>query len=117
MVKIGSFSTYDEELESEAMDIQVASVGDTLHVRYTIKNSHSIVIDATKDVYTVAELERLANIEALRYGAPFSGAKIEHKDGSPISADASLGKGEYRMMCYLVTADGLAQSYIYLILQ
>ena len=114
MVKVGAFSTYNEKLESAAMDIQITTVSDSLHVKYAIKNSHSIVISATKEVYTVAELERFANVEALKYGAPFSGARLEYMDGTSISADQSLGRGEYRMMCYLMTADGLAQSYIYL---
>ena len=53
-------------------------------------------------------------VEILKKGAPFSGAVLEGADGEAISTGSSLGKGRYRMMCYLLTADGLAQSYIYL---
>ncbi len=114
MVKVGSFSTYNEAFESAAMDIRVTNVQDTLHIRYTIKNSHDLAFTATKDSYTVAELERIIITEVLKYGAPFSNAVIEYADGGAVEDRASLGKGRYRMMCYLNTSDGLAQSYIYL---
>ncbi len=114
MVKVGSFSTYDEDLESEAMDIVVKSVGDTLHVRYTIKNFYSLSLTATKDSYTVAELERIVMREILKHGAPFPDASLEYRSGEKIPDGAGLGRGEYRLMCYLNTSDGLAQSYIYL---
>ena len=52
----------------------------------------------------------------MKHGAPYPGAALEYVDGSAVATD-SLGKGECRMMCYLNTADGLAQSYIYLILE
>lgn len=117
MVKVASFSTYDEKLESTAMDIDVKTVSGILHVNYTIKNSISLVMTAAKDSYTAAELERIMTNEILRCGAPFKGAILEYADGSAISSGVALGKGEYRMMCYLNTSDGPAQSYIYLELE
>ena len=114
MVKIGSFATYNEKLESTAMDINVISVEGNLHVKYAIKNFHNMTVKATKDSYTVAELERMAIREILQYGAPFTGAVLEYKNGDKIENGATLGRGEYRLMCYLNTSDGLAQSYIYL---
>ena len=114
MVKVGAFSTYDEKLESTAMDINVRSVGGNLQVRYVIKNFHNMTVNATKDSYSASELERIAIREILQYGAPFSGAVLEYKNGEKIESGASLGRGEYRLMCYLNTSDGLAQSYIYL---
>lgn len=114
MIKIGAFSTYNEALESTAMDITVLNVADTLHVKYVIKNFHNLTVTATKDSYTAGELERIAIREILQYGAPFSGAVLEYRNGDRIEDGASLGKGEYRLMCYLNTSDGLAQSYIYL---
>lgn len=114
MVKVGSFSTYDESLKSEAMDIQVKTVSGTLHVKYTIKNSISISMTATKDSYTAEELERVVMREILKHGAPFPEASLEYKSGEQIPYGEELGRGEYRMMCYLNTSDGLAQSYIYI---
>ena len=114
MVKIGSFSTYNEKLESAAMDINVLSVDGNLHVKYVIKNFHNMTVSATKDSYTAKELERIAIREILQYGAPFTGAVLEYRNGEQIPDGAELGRGEYRMMCYLKTSDGLAQSYIYL---
>ena len=114
MVKIGSFSTYNEKLESTAMDINVLGVGGNLHVKYVIKNFHNMTVKATKDSYTASELERMALREILQYGAPFTGAVLEYRNGDKIENRAMLGKGEYRLMCYLNTSDGLAQSYIYI---
>ena len=54
--------------------------------------------------------------EALAYGAPYSGAVLEYENGSPVDENATLGLGTYRMMCYLMTDDGLAQSYVYITL-
>ena len=113
MVKIGSFSAVDESLESDAMDIRVTSVESGLYVRYSIKNSYRLSVSATKSSYTIAELEQMINVEILRKGAPYFGAVLENADGSEITA-ASLGKGSYRMLCYLSTDDGLAEAYIYL---
>lgn len=114
MVKIASFDIYNEKLESTAMDINVHSTYGVLYVNYVIKNYHNITVAATKDSYTVRELERIALRDILQYGAPFSGAVLEYKNGDKIEDGAKLGKGEYRLMCYLNTSDGLAQSYVYL---
>ena len=117
MQKIGSFSTYDEKLESAAMDISVKSVGDTLHFIYQIKNSYTVEITSGGKKYTSAEIERLITVEILRKGAPFSSAVLEDANGNEIGEATGLGSGTYRMMCYLNTEDGLAQSYIYLIIK
>lgn len=114
MVKIGAFSTYNEALESAAMDITVKNVNDNLHIHYKIKNFYTVDKTADKDKYTKAELERIAMIEILKHGAPFAGATLEYSDGRAISDTDALGKGSYRIMCYLATNDGLAQSYVYL---
>ena len=117
MVKVGAFSTYNETLESEAMNITVRNVSDTLHFEYKIKNSYTKNMTAEKASYTLSELERVAMIEILKHGAPFSGARLEFANGDEISSDTPLGKGSYRIMCYLATSDGLAQSYLYLNLE
>ena len=114
MVKLGQFSTYDEKLDSDAMDISVHSSAGNLYFDYEIKNSITITHAATKEKYTADELKRLINIEILKKGAPVSGALLVSEDGDSIPSDASLGRGIYRMMCYIVTSDGLAQAYIYL---
>lgn len=115
MVKLGSFSTYNEKLDSSAMDIIVKSVSDTLHVQYAIKNFITMTVESGGKKYTYAELERLANVEILKKGAPFNGAMLEHADGTAIDRASELGAGAYRIMCYLNTADGLAQSYVYVV--
>ena len=114
MVKIGSFSTYNESLDSSAMDITVVNVGDSLHFKYEIKNSITISVDGSGKKYSASEIERIMTVEILKKGAPFSGAALEYADGGAVNSSGELGAGSYRMMCYLNTADGLAQSYIYL---
>lgn len=114
MVKVASFSTYDEELESAAMDIQVSTLSGNLHFEYTIKNVIYMTVTATQSYYDREELEDIIMLEILRCGAPFKDATLEYADGSPILAGEKLLKGNYRLMCYLNTSDGLAQSYIYL---
>lgn len=115
MLKIGSFSTYNEALESEAMQISVETVGDTLHVKYAIKNSYTVTVASGGKKLTAAEIQHLISVEILKKGAPFSGAVLEYRNGGAVGENDSLGEGTYRMMCYLNTADGLAQSYIYLV--
>ena len=115
MLKIGSFSTYSETLESEAMQISVENVGDTLHVKYSIKNSYTFTVASDGKKFTSLELQRLITVEILKKGAPFSGAVLEYENGGAVGENDSLGAGTYRMTCYLNTADGLAQSYVYLV--
>ena len=67
--------------------------------------------------FNASEIERLITVEILKKGAPFSGAVLEDADGNAIGEGDNLGAGTYRMMCYLGTDDGLAQSYIYLIIK
>ncbi len=114
MVKVASFSTYDEKLESSAMDIRVSTESGNLHFEYTIKNVIYMSITSTQSYYDRDELEDVIILEVLRCGAPFKDATLEYADGTPISYGEKLSKGNYRLMCYLNTSDGLAQSYIYL---
>lgn len=114
MLKLGSFSTYSEKLESAAMDITVSSAADTLHFSYAIKNSYTVEIISGGKQYTDEEIEHIIKIEVLKKGAPFVGAVLEYADGTAVGDSSTLGVGSYRMMCFLYTADGPAQSYIYL---
>ena len=50
--------------------------------------------------------------DGLGYGAPISQASPETADGQTIDANATLGKGTYRMLCYINTVDGMAQGYV-----
>ena len=52
--------------------------------------------------------------EILAYGYPDSSAVLEYENGDDVDKNASLGKGTYRMIAYLPTSDGIAQSYVYL---
>ena len=56
-------------------------------------------------------------LEILTYGAPYTGAVVESEGGEALSEDSPIGIGTYRMMCYLPTSDGLAQSYVYLTIE
>ena len=114
MVKVASFSTYDESLESAAMDIRVSTVSGNLRFEYAIKNVIYMTVTATQSYYDAEELEDIIMLEILRCGAPFKDASLEYADGSPIASGEKLVRGSYRLMCYLNTTDGLAQSYIYL---
>ena len=114
MVKLGSFSTYNEKLDSDAMDITVRASGGNLYVDYLIKNNVVITYTAEKEKYSVDEIKRLINVEILKRGAPMTSAVLEGELGESISSDSSLGKGTYRMMCYIATSDGLAEGYIYI---
>ena len=114
MVKVASFSTYDESLESAAMDIRVSTVSGNLRFEYAIKNVIYMTVTATQSYYDAEELEDIIMLEILRCGAPFKDASLEYADGSPIASGEKLARGSYRLMCYLNTTDGLAQSYIYL---
>ena len=102
------------EIESSAMHIEVFNKDNSLIVKYTIKNIRYIEIEATKETYSYKEIRRAIMTEALAHGAPYSGAMLEYEDGTQVDEGAQLGKGVYRMMAYLMTDDGLAQSYIYL---
>ncbi len=112
-----AFVTIDEgEIESAAMNIEADEEDGNLILDYKIKNERRITVAKTKDGYSYSEIERMINLEILSYGLPYSGAVLEYADGTAVS-DESLGAGTYRMMCYLATSDGLAQSYIYLTLE
>ena len=71
-------------------------------------------MNATKDAYSYNEIRRVIMQEILAYGYPDSDAVLEYENGDTVDTSASLGKGTYRMIAYLNTTDGIAQSYIYL---
>lgn len=105
------------EIASSAMYLEASESNKNLILEYRIKNTHSIIMEATKETYTYEEIQRVLVLEILTYGAPFHGAVLEYENGEAVAEGASLGKGIYRMMCYLATDDGLAQSYVYLTVQ
>ena len=115
--KIAFVDIKEGEIESAAMLMEAFNVDASLVIRYDIKNSRHLVVSATKEAYTYAEIEQMLLLEILTQGAPFHGATLETQDGEKIALDATLGKGVYRMMCYLNTADGLSQAYAYLTLE
>lgn len=112
--KIAFLSINEGEIESSAMHVEAIEQDSNLIIKYEIKNKHDITITATKAAYSYDEIKRIIMIEILSYGAPYHGAVLEYSSGEAVDEGASLGKGTYRMMCYLVTKDGLAQSYVYL---
>ena len=114
MEKVAFLEINEGEIESSAMQIEAIERDGSLIVKYSIKNIRYIEMEATKQSYSYKEIRRVIMTEALAHGAPYSGAVLEYEDGTQIEDGASLEKGVYRMMAYLMTSDGLAQSYIYL---
>jgi hypothetical protein len=114
MKAIAFLDAEEGTLESTAMDITVTPDGESLKFTYLIKNNITIEIEATREVYTYEEVRHLIMAQILAKGAPFEGAELEYADGGEIADEAELTAGSYRMMCYLNTSDGLAQSYVYL---
>lgn len=112
--KIAFLSIDEGEIESSAMYVEAIEQNTNLIVRYEIKNQRNITLDGAKETYSYDEIERAIMLEILTYGAPYRGAVLEYEDGTSIEEGASLSAGSYRMMCYLATSDGLAQSYVYL---
>ena len=114
LVKIGRFSPATETLESEAMDIAISANENGCAVKYTVKNVLTLNVAATKASYSYDEIYRILMLEVIKKGTPKLDAAVTLADGSAVALDASLGKGSYRITCYLPTADGLAESYVYL---
>ena len=114
MKKVGFVEIYEGEIESSAMQIQSSANDGNLVIEYKIKNIQNIEMTSTKDSYSYKEIRRVIMTEVLAHGAPYTGAVLEYEDGTAVLEDSALGVGTYRMMCYLATSDGLAQSYIYL---
>ncbi|MBQ8546556.1 MAG: hypothetical protein IJ437_06420 [Clostridia bacterium] len=112
--KIGSFNTKDEKLQSTAMDINVSLVDSYLYFEYLIKNSIDIELKSTNGAVTYEDARHAVMHEILMKGSPLRGANLERDDGTAVATGEALGTGKYRMKCYLVTSDGLAESYIYL---
>lgn len=114
MKKLAFVEIEEGKLDSTAMDIDITNVDNSLHATYTIKNVRNITMNATKEAYSYSEVRRVIMQEILAYGYPDSEATLQYENGNEVDTGASLGKGTYRMIAYLNTSDGIAQSYVYL---
>ena len=114
MQKIDFVSISEGEVDSAAMSIFAFEQDKNLMVEYTIKNIRYMEITDVKVTYSYDEIRKIIMTEILSHGAPYHGAVLEYENGEAVPEEATLGSGTYRMMCYLATADGLAQSYVYL---
>ena len=112
MKKLAFVDIREGEIESAAMLITATKEDSNLFLAYKISNTRSITLEATQDTYTVEELTAIITREILAFGAPISQASLETADGQTIDANATLGKGTYRMLCYINTVDGMAQGYV-----
>ena len=112
--KVAFVSIQNGEIENSAMYLEASENNKNLILKYQIKNIRYVTVEASKEAYTYDEIQRLLNLEILAYGAPFHGAVLEYENGEAVAEGATLGKGTYRLMCYLATEDGIAQSYTYL---
>jgi len=114
LTKIAFVNIENGEIESSAMAIEAVSQDEYLILDYEIKNTRRVALEATKESYTYDEIKRSIQLEILAYGSPRHGAVLEYENGIAVEEGTALGKGTYRMMCYLSTGEGLAQSYVYL---
>ena len=114
LTRIAFVTIENGEIESSAMAMEATSQDAHLILAYEIKNTRRVTLEATKESYTYDEIKRSIQLEILAHGSPYHGAVIEYENGTAVEEGASLGKGTYRMMCYLPTSEGLAQSYVYL---
>lgn len=114
MEKISFIDIFEGKIESSAMNIESFNKDSFLTFKYSIKNIRYIEFTMTKESYSYKEIRRMIMTEALAHGAPYSGAVLEYENGTAVDQNASLGAGVYRMMVYLKTDDGMAQSYVYL---
>ena len=114
LTKIAFVNIENGEIESSAMAIEALSQDEHLILDYEIKNTRRVTLEVTKESYTYDEIKRSIQLEILAYGSPYHGAVLEYENGTAVEEGTALGKGTYRMMCYLSTGDGLAQSYVYL---
>ncbi len=112
--KIAFVNIENGEIESSAMAMEAFSQDEHLILAYEIKNTRRVVLEAAKESYSYDEIKRSIQLEMLAYGSPYHGAVLEYENGKAVEEGAILGKGTYRMMCYLPTGEGLAQSYVYL---
>ena len=118
MTKIAFVEIVEGEIESAAMHMEATCEADHLIFTYAIKNIHRITLTATKEAYSYDEIRHIMMIDVLSYGAPYHGAVLEFESGETVPQDGTLTVGNtYRMMCYLQTDDGLAQSYVYLTIE
>jgi hypothetical protein len=115
--KIAFLNIAEGEIESSKMHVEARTDAGNLLVIYTIKHTHTATLTATKDTYSYNEIRRAVVAEILTYGAPYHGAVLEYSDGTAVDESATLGRGTYRMVCYLATEEGLVQSYVYLNVQ
>lgn len=118
LTKIAFVSIAEGEIKSAEMKVEARAQNGNLLLVYKIANIRAITLTATKDSYTYDEIRRTLLTEVLGYGAPVADALPEREDGTAIPEDASLGKGTYRLLCYLPTSEGvMVQSYVYLTLK
>lgn len=114
LTRIAFVTIENGEIESSAMAMEAVSQDAHLILAYEIKNTLRVSLEATKESYSYDEIKRAVQLEILAHGSPCHGAVLEYENGIAVEEGAVLGKGSYRMMCYLPTGEGLAQSYVYL---
>ena len=114
LCKLAFLEIEQGQIESSQMQIEALSKDGTLIVKYDVLHTRTVVQTATKQAYSYEEIRRAIMLEILSHGAPSHGAMLEHEDGGEISQSETLGRGVYRMACYLATDEGLVQSYVYL---
>ncbi len=96
------------------MYIEAVKQGENLILKYENKSTRSVTLPTKNGNYSYEEIRKAVMLEILAYGAPYHGAVLEHENGNAVDAGASLGKGTYRMKCYLLIANELEESYVYL---
>ena len=114
MEKLAFVEINEGKLDSSAMDIEIKNVNNNLYATYKIKNEHRITMKATKDSYSYNEVRRVIMQEILAYGYPDSESTLQYENGEEVERGENLSYGTYRMIAYLNTSDGIAQSYVYL---
>ncbi|MBO7762499.1 MAG: hypothetical protein J6T24_06845 [Clostridia bacterium] len=113
LVPIAFVTVEEGRIASSLMQIDAVAHGENLHLVYEIANVRHLSLPATAAGYTYEELSRAMILEILAYGAPARGAVPEHEDGTPLAEGEPITAGRYRILCYLGTASGMAQSYLY----
>ncbi len=117
MKELAFVSIEEGKLDSSAMDVEISSSNENLHATYKIKNVRYIKMNGIKESYSYNEIRRVIMQEILAHGYPDSDAVLQYENGSEVGKNDTLGKGTYKMTAYLMTEDGLAQSYVYLIVE
>lgn len=116
MQPIAFLSSEDGSVTSEAMEIQVNKSGENLLVTYSVKLKKEVEIVQIKESYTYAEIRQILMREILAAYYPAPNATLENASGDALNGDETLTEGGYRMKCYVATADGLAEAYVYCVI-